>query len=282
VCPLLGIAMFACATEENDFPSPSLTTGEASGGVSAGTGGGSGGTSVVGSSGTFGTSGTGASGASTGGSPGISGASAFGGTFSTPGGAGSSTGGKANGGAGTAGGAGGKASGGTGGASGNSGSAGAGGKASGGTGGKASAGSGGGGNTQCGGTIPATSTWKALAQPEAEPAANAFDGNIATRFTTGQPQNGGEWLEINFGARVTFTQITMSTPNDDYPRHYQLLLSNTSKDSKAVMLKEDDGKTGTITVTLLQARTGQFLTIRQTGKVVMSWWSVHEVSIACE
>ncbi|HXK19452.1 MAG TPA: lysophospholipase, partial [Polyangiaceae bacterium] len=83
VCPLLGVALFACATEENDFPSPSsLTSGADNAGGSAGFGG-SGGAEVGGSSvgggtsGSFGTSGTSASGTSARGTFGASGSTSF-------------------------------------------------------------------------------------------------------------------------------------------------------------------------------------------------------------
>jgi len=267
----LGIALLACATEENDFPSPSeLTTGDDNAGASAGAGfSGGGGSSSVGggSSGSFATGGVVAtSGAGTGGTFGSGGSASFGGTFSTSGGG---TGGAPSGGGG------GKASGGTGGV---------GGKASGGSGGKASGGAGGGGNAQCGGSIPAKTTWKGSALPEANdaPPSNVFDGDDTTRFTTGQPQMGGEWLEIDFGASVTINQITMHTNNNDYFRHYQLRLSNTANDAAAAILKEDDGMTGTITVTLPQTHSGRFLNIRQAGMVTPTWWSLHEVSVACK
>src|SRR5882724_4479938 len=262
VCPLLGIALLACATEENDFPSPSeLTTGDDNAGASAGAGfSGGGGSSSVGggSSGSFATGGVVAtSGAGTGGTFGSGGSASFGGTFST---SGSGTGGAPSGGGG------------------------GGGKASGGSGGKASGGAGGGGNAQCGGSIPAKTTWKGSALPEANdaPPSNVFDGDDTTRFTTGQPQMGGEWLEIDFGASVTINQITMHTNNNDYFRHYQLRLSNTANDAAAAILKEGDGMTGSITVTLPQTHSGRFLNIRQAGMVTPTWWSLHEVSVACK
>jgi hypothetical protein len=47
-------------------------------------------------------------------------------------------------------------------------------------------------------------------------------------------------------------------------------------------LKEGDGMTGTITVSLPQAHSGQYLTIRQTGMVTPTWWSLYEVSVDCQ
>lgn len=278
VCPLLGVALFACATGENEVPDPlGLGTGgsdatagsQGSGGSSAGTG------AVFGNSGTS-TGGSSASGSSTGGSFGFSGSTSFAGTFGT---SGTATGGSATGGAG---GTGGKASGGAGGT---------GGKASGGTGGKASggaAGAGGGGNAMCAGTtIPAKTTWQGTASQSdaAYQPAKAFDGDNTTRWSSGTKQVGGEWLQIDFGDPVTINEITLFTNNNDFFKHYELRLSNTSQDFAAPILKEADGVTGSIVVPLATAKAGQYLTIRQTeanpaGDI--AWWSLHEVSVACK
>jgi hypothetical protein len=270
VCPLFGVAVFACATGQDQFPSPGLNAGnENAGGSASGTGGSS---TDGGSSGTFATGGSNASGSSTGGTFNVSGTTSFAGTFST---GGTSAGGTAMGGAGGASGTGGKASGGAG-------SGGVGGKAGGGAG---SGGTGGGGSAQCVGiTIPAKSTWKgsALRSSAADPPAKAFDGDNTTRYATGAPQAGDEWLEIDFGKVVTINEITMHTNNNDYFRHYQLRLSNKSQDFNAAILNEADGMTGTITVPLAQAHTGQYLTIRQTGMVTPTWWSLHEVTVDCK
>ena len=281
VCPLLGVALFACATGENETPDPlGLGTGgsdatggsEGSGGSSAGTG------AVFAGSGTA-TGGSAASGSSTGGTFGLSGSTSFAGTFGT---AGTAAGGTASGGSG---GTGGKASGGA---------AGTGGKASGGaagTGGKASggaAGTGGTGNAMCAGTtIPAKTTWVGTASQSdaAYQPAKAFDGDNTTRWSTGTKQVGGEWLQINFGEVVTLNEITLFTNNNDYFRHYQVRLSNTSQDFAAPILKEADGVTGSIVIPLAAAKAGQYLTIRQTGANAagdIAWWSLHEVSVACK
>jgi hypothetical protein len=267
VCPLLGVVLFACATGENQNPDAIGlgTAGNDADGNTAGT-----------ARGVTAQGGPATSGSSTGGTFTFSGTSSFAGTFATAGTAagGTGTGGTA---AGGAGGSGGKASGGA---------AGSGGKASGGAAG--SGGSGGGGNAMCAGTtVPAKTTWKGTASmsDNAYPPAKVFDGDNGTRWSTGTKQVGGEWLQIDFGTVVTLNEITMHTNNDDYFRHYQVRLSNTSQDFAAPILKEADGVTGTIVVPLAAAKAGQYLTIRQTGMVAageIAWWSLHEVSVACK
>lgn len=262
VCPLLGLALFACATAENDNPfTPGLTAG--------------GNTNEAGSGGS--------AGAQSGGSDSQAGASK-GGTFSTSGGSASVAGFSSGGSFGTSGsGAGGKAgasgSGGAGGVT--AGASGMGGKAGGGAAGAGGAA----GNPQCTGiTIPAKSSWKGAALESSNEflPAKAFDGDNTTRYATGDPQDGDEWLEIDFGEIVTLNEITLHTSNDDFFRHYELRLSNEEQDLDAQVLSEGDGKTGSIVVPLEQARAGRYLNIRQTGMVSPTWWSLHEVSVACK
>jgi hypothetical protein len=201
-----------------------------------------------------------------GGTFGVSGTSSFGGTFGSGGAstqAGSNSGGKAGGGAGGAGGSG------------------SGGKANGGA-----AGTGGTGNAAaCNGVkVPAKSSWKATALRAAagDPPERAIDGDNATRFSTGAPQAGDEWLQIDFGASVTLNEVRMLTANDDYFRHYQLRLSDKSQDFGGAILKEGDGMTGTVTVSLPQTHKGRYLSIRQTGQVMPAWWSLFEVDVDCK
>ena len=283
VCPLLGVVLFACATGENQNPDAIGlgTAGTEAGGTDASSGSGGGSTAGTSSGGTA-QGGSSTSGSSTGGSFAFSGTSSFAGTFATAGTAtgGTAAGGTGNGGAGGTG-TGGKASGGA---------AGTGGKASGGAAGSAgAAGSGGtGGNAMCAGTtVPAKTTWMGTASmsDNAYPPAKVFDGDNGTRWSTGTKQVGGEWIQIDFGVIVTLNEITMHTNNDDYFRHYQVRLSNTSQDFAAPILKEADGVTGTIVVPLAAAKAGRYLTIRQTGMVAageIAWWSLHEVSVACK
>jgi hypothetical protein len=263
VCPLIGLALFACATAENEDPlTPSLTSG--------------------GSADEAGSSGNG--GSASGGTNSKAGSSS-GGTFSPVAGSASVAGFSSSGGFGTSG----SNSGGAGGTSGGTAGAGTGGNANGGAAGKANGGAAGAGgsgaNPQCVGiTIPAKTGWKGAAFEASNDflPAKVFDGDDTTRYATGDPQDGDEWLEIDFGEIVTLNEVTMHTHNDDYFRHYELRLSNKEQDLAAPVLSEGDGMKGTIVVPLAEAHAGRYLNIRQTGKVSPTWWSLHEVSVACK
>jgi hypothetical protein len=227
---------------------------------------------------------------STGGTFGISGDNALGGggTFSMLGGNGGTMAGAAMGGAGgSAGGAGG--AGGKGGAGGTAGKGGTGGSGG-------SGGSGGAGTVKCGApAIPASAQWKATAMPECAPtctdpngpftAALAIDGSAATRFASGQTQTGGEWLQIDLGAAAAVNRLTLNTvPANDYTRHYQVRVSNTSGDMAAPVVAEGDGVAGTTNVTFGKVGSGRFVLITQTGTVApaTSWWSINEITVTCQ
>jgi hypothetical protein len=278
VCPLVCAALIACASEETEYLGPSApnAAGNASGGSASG-GSANGGRSTGGSN--AGGNATGAAGSANAGSSGTAGNPGTGGTFSNGGNASAGTfsnGGTSNAGAGgTSSGAAGKG--------GNGGVAGSGGKGGGGVGGMG--GNGGTPPTQCTGVVvPPKSEWQgsALRFTENDPPSRVFDGNDTTRFATGAPQMGDEWLQIDFGEAVTLNEIRLHTNNNDYFRHYQLRLSNTPQDFTAAVLTEADGTTGTITVPIAPAKAGRYLTIRQTGTVTPTWWSLHEVTVACK
>lgn len=285
VCPLVGATLLACASEENQYPDPSglMAEGGSSGSATAGGGNAASGSSNAGSSnaGSSSASGGSTSGSSAGGSGGSGGTFTSGGTFMN-GGSGSggtfSTGGGGAG--GSSAGTGGTMAGG-GGAGGN---AGAGGKPAGGAGG--GGGTGGTGVSQCTGVvIPPKTSWQgsALRATDNDPPSKAFDGDNTTRFATGSAQMGDEWLQIDFGEVVTLNQVLLHTNNNDYFRHFELRLSNTSQDFNVAALAEADGMAGTMTVDLPKARAGRYLTIRQTGTVTgTTWWSLHEVTVACK
>ncbi|HTM45412.1 MAG TPA: discoidin domain-containing protein [Polyangiaceae bacterium] len=129
-----------------------------------------------------------------------------------------------------------------------------------------------------------------------EPPEQAIDGMPATRWTTGSAQSGDEWFEVDFGAEATLNHVNLdavgiggdtcgSSPND-FPRHYQISLSDTSGDYQAPVLAEGDGVPGNNLILLPQPATGRYLRIWQTGSTVAdvnaNWWSIHEISVSCQ
>ena len=241
-----------------------------------------------------GLSGTGNTGAEAGeGSSMVGGGSSNAGSAAVEGGAPSSDGGS---GGDEPGGSGGSA--GAGGSGGDGGSAGAGGK--GGNGGSSGSGGSGGGTpvVKCSDNpLNAKTEWKAVAVPESlgngmesdglyNPASHAIDGLNGERFSTGQPQVGGEYIQINFGKAVTFDRVTLQLFNNDtndYPRGYAVRVTSDGN-ANAVPVVSGAGTAGSSTVIDLPApATGQYLRITQTGAVApeTKWWTIGELLVSC-
>jgi hypothetical protein len=224
-----------------------------------------------------------------------SGAAGAGGKHSTGGKSqdgGASAAGAANGGSGTSG-AGAYSGSGGGGVAGNGGNGGAGGN--GGNGGKASGGGGAGGSggaspiaTCAKNPIPAKGSWNVTASHSngngVDPVANAKDGVLTNRWTSGKDQMGDEWLQVDFGVPVTLTQVSLAlgASADDYPRKYAVRLSGSSQNSGAPVLASGMGAKATdTTVPLPVGSLGRYLLISQGGTATGLWWSVAEIQAAC-
>jgi hypothetical protein len=263
----------------------SLTSGRDGGSSFAGNGGASGGSGgVAGSS----TAQGGDVASSDGGALGSSGASDSGGGFGQGGSGGAAIGGSGPGGGGAVGSGGSSANAGNAG-----GGAGGGGAGSAGSGGHAgSPGNGGGGAGGGSGTVKcsdhplsAKSSWVVTSSSAdaASPLVNVDDGNVATRWSTGVSQK-SDWLQVDFGTDVALDSVTLalgSSPGD-YPRAYQVRLSELTHNNAATALASGTGQQATNTVVnLAKPAVGRYLLISQVGSIDGTWWSVAELSLAC-
>jgi hypothetical protein len=281
LCVALTGSTFACAHGSGELVGSSSAGYAGEGGAAAGLGGNSGASSALGgndgaSSGTGGAvGGDGPDGsAATGGEPGGSGGGvvAAGGSSALGGNDSGGTGGSAGntGGAGTGGGSAGSTSG-TGGGAGNTGGAGTG---------------GGGATVHCSDhPLTSKSTWtlSASSSDAGSPLANALDGNLATRWSTGVPQ-ANDWLQIDFGAVVALDTVTLALGNSpgDYPRAYQARVSDLPNNVAATPLVMGNGQQATDTmIDFTPPAVGRYLLISQTGIASATWWSVAELTVAC-
>ena len=122
------------------------------------------------------------------------------------------------------------------------------------------------------------------ADPLYNPPSHMLDGLTGERWSTGNPQGGAEWIQIDFGAIVNIEQITLQVfGNDvnDYPRSWAVRFT-AAEDNKfaSPILASGVGASGITTITLPTVATGQFLTIRQTG-VADKWWTIAELLVTC-
>ena len=101
--------------------------------------------------------------------------------------------------------------------------------------------------------------------------------------TPAKAQSGDEWLQVDFGATVTFNHVNLQQGDytNDYPRTYSVIASNTAKDLSGSVVATGSGKTGTSTAILLpKLASGRYLLLEQSG-TSLSWWSVEEVEVSC-
>jgi hypothetical protein len=140
-------------------------------------------------------------------------------------------------------------------------------------------------------------TWVATASSSSEgngmetdglfnPPEHMIDGKFGERWSSGKPQLGDEWIQIDFGVVVNLSSVTLNVNNDtgDYPRKYAVRVSNKSQDFAAPVRASGDGMPGNLVVSLASPVTGRYLTVRQTGMNevnVTAWWTIAEVLVSC-
>ncbi len=116
------------------------------------------------------------------------------------------------------------------------------------------------------------------------------DGDLDTRWMTGVPQAGGEWIELRFKAPIDVARLDLAaSPRAiaDYPRHLVIesidgtgsigTLFDGSVVAPLVEAVARDEHHPTIAIELGGNRSAA-LRIRQTGRST-SWWSVFEVGV---
>jgi len=132
--------------------------------------------------------------------------------------------------------------------------------------------------------ITIKSSWVASASNQhANETPAAVTDNASARWSTGKPQSGDEWLQIDFGATVTLRRVNLQQGADtnDYPRMYAVYISETNLDLGGFAVANGVGTSGvSTTIVLPRAFSGRYLLIKQLG-VSLSWWSVAELEVSC-
>ena len=143
-----------------------------------------------------------------------------------------------------------------------------------------------------GAPIPLKGSWRASASHSSLGAGSEYNNppeNLidlsSKRWSTGKPQAGDEWFQIDFvtSAAVRELKLTLN-PDDaeDYPRNYQLRISDKPLDFKAEIRASGAGSLGqTLVITLAEPVKGRYLLMQQKGKDSLAWWSVSELSVSC-
>lgn len=120
--------------------------------------------------------------------------------------------------------------------------------------------------------------WIVSASTGATPA-NVKDNDVATRWTTGVPQAGGQSLTVDMGALITLNNVTTDTAKNtsneqDYPRGYQVQLSKNGTTWTTVATGVGTVKASTIP---FPAQATRYFRINQTATST-AWWSIGELT----
>ena len=100
-----------------------------------------------------------------------------------------------------------------------------------------------------------------------------------TRFSTGRPTIGDEFLSIDMHAARFVSGVYTKEPSmGDYGRHFQI---NVSLDGNTfTQVADQDGMTGAYEIRFKPVL-ARFVRINQTGTTTAEWWSVHDCKIYC-
>ena len=123
--------------------------------------------------------------------------------------------------------------------------------------------------------------WVATASTAAsgDPPSNATDGNLNTRWSTGQQQTSGQWFQLDMAAINTVSRIVLdATPSPgDYPRGYEVRLSLDGVNWSSPVAR--GAATSPVTTIDFAPQTVRFIRVTQTGSVLGLWWSIHEANV---
>jgi uncharacterized repeat protein (TIGR02543 family) len=122
--------------------------------------------------------------------------------------------------------------------------------------------------------------WVASASSANGSPANAIDGNISTRWSTGVNQANGQWFQVDMGSVQTFNRIIMDAGSStgDYPRGYQVNVSNDGSNWGSPVAT-GTGSSAVTTITFAP-QTARYIRVTQTGSVSGTiWWSIHEFNV---
>jgi hypothetical protein len=108
-----------------------------------------------------------------------------------------------------------------------------------------------------------------------EPPANAIDGNINSRWSTGANQVAGQWFQVDMGATNILSALVLDcgASTGDYPRGYQVYLS---KDGVNWGTPVATGNGAVVTTISFAAHAARYIRITQTGSASANWWSIAE------
>jgi glucosylceramidase len=117
----------------------------------------------------------------------------------------------------------------------------------------------------------------ATAVPAGEGAALAVDDDASTRWSSGQAQAPGQYLQIDLGARKVFRRVAIDSGGHegDYARGWRLEVSNDASTWRTVATGRSTGPLTNLDLPRTRARHLRVTATAATG----NWWSVADVRL---
>lgn len=121
------------------------------------------------------------------------------------------------------------------------------------------------------------SGWMVTASTTAD-ISEMLDDNLRSRWTSGEAQTPGQWIQIDLGGLRTISKLSMDSgeSGNDYARSYQVLASENGVDW--TLVAEDVGTSKQI-VTTFPRQTARYVKIIQTSTTPSWWWSIAELNL---
>ena len=112
----------------------------------------------------------------------------------------------------------------------------------------------------------------------ADAPANALDGDLTTRFSSGEDQAPGVYFEVDLGSAHTFDALKMSVPNSptDYARGYDVEVSTDASSWTTVAACTGSATPQTVG---FSAQTARYVKVVLTATTTGIWWSIDELNL---
>jgi hypothetical protein len=119
---------------------------------------------------------------------------------------------------------------------------------------------------------------------DGDAAFQALDNNPATRWGSGSVQAPGQWIILDMKKVQSFNKIILNQPAGDYPRGYNIYLSNdrlANDDAnwgEAVYTGAQSSDIAELTIDLGEETSARCIKIEQTG-TSGGWWCINEIYV---
>ena len=121
-------------------------------------------------------------------------------------------------------------------------------------------------------------TWTASGEPEN--ALKVCDGDRATRWSTGKPQEPGQYLQFDAGTNYRFSLMVLDTEasQNDFPHQYEVRTSNDGMHWSNPVAR--GGGKPLLMINFPAGTSARFVRILQTAPPKGgNFWSVHELAV---